>query len=269
MDRFVQKPAVGEPPAIEWQPLTALQIDPSYQRSLETPISEQLIRNMATSWDWRLCAPLTVSRRADGGLYVIDGQHRLAAAQMRSDVPELPCVISSFDSIADEARLFVDANTLVRKATPLDKFHARVVAGDEDAVEINRIVEAAGLKIGRSQYKIREEEVCCVAVLSRLFKQYGMKILSAALVNMAEAWPGQRVGSADEMLPALCLIAYNPPSGFDPDLFVDVLSKQLPITWYAEGAWAYKNASEGWPDEVYRDVFLNAYREAAEKARAA
>lgn len=263
-DKFVQKPPLGEPPSIEWKALDALQIDGSYQRSLETPISEQLIRNMAGAWDWRLCAPLTVSDRGETGLFVIDGQHRLAAARMRTDIPQLPCIISRFASVQDEARCFVEANTLVRKATPLDKFHARVVAGDEEAVEINRIVEAAGLIIGRSPYKIRPGEVCCIRVLTHLLKQYGSKILSAGLVNMAEAWPDERVGSADELLPGICLLIFNPPPGFDPDLFVETIGRHSPIGWYSEGAWAYKQSKEGWPDEVYRDVFLNAYREAAE-----
>lgn len=229
VDRFIQQPARGEPPAIEWKGLDDLLIDQTYQRSLETPISETLIRNMASSWDWRLCAPLTVSNRGEAGLFVIDGQHRLAAARMRSDIPKLPCVISYFENVQDEARLFVDANTLVRKATPLDKFHARVVAGDEEAVEINRIVEAAGLIVGRSPYKIREGEVCCIAVLARLHRQYGRKVLSAALVNMHEAWPGQRVGAADELLPALCLIAYSPPPEFDPDLFGNYIHDSLSL----------------------------------------
>jgi hypothetical protein len=269
LDRFVQKPPVGEPPLIEWKVLFCLQIDASYQRSLETPISESLIRNMASGWDWRLCAPLTVSDRGDSGLFVIDGQHRLEAAKMRSDIKELPCIISRFGGVQDEARLFVEANTLVRKATPLDKFHARVVAGDEEAVEINRIVEAAGFAVGRSPYKIREGEVCCVAVLARLFKQYGGKILSAALVDMQEAWPGQRIGSTDELLPGLCLFLFSPPSGFDPDLFIEVLARDLPIAWFSAGMWAYKQAKEGWPDEVYRDLFRDAYREAASERAAA
>jgi hypothetical protein len=263
IDKFEQKPAIGEPPTIEWRATADLLIDESYQRSLETPISETLIRNMASAWDWRLCAPLTVSRR-DDGLYVIDGQHRLAASKMRSDIKELPCIISRFESVADEARLFVEANTLVRKATPLDKFHARVVAGDEEADEINRTVENAGLIVGRSPYKIRVGEICCIAVLTRLSKQYGQKILSAALVNMHDAWPDERVGCADELLSGLCLLIFNPPPNFDPDLFCEVLASHPPLAWFSSGAWAHRMASEGWPDEVYRDIFLNAYRERAE-----
>jgi hypothetical protein len=51
--------------------------------------SQALIRQIARHWDWDLCLPLVVSRRADGSLYVIDGQHRLAAARIRGDIDHL------------------------------------------------------------------------------------------------------------------------------------------------------------------------------------
>ena len=44
-----------------------------------------------------------VARRSDGGLYVVDGQHRMAAAILRRDIGQLPCVISSYASAGDEA----------------------------------------------------------------------------------------------------------------------------------------------------------------------
>jgi Holliday junction resolvase RusA-like endonuclease len=63
-------------------PCRDLNVDHAYQRMAEEPSSKRLIRHIAENWDWRLCAPLTVSDRAppEPGLYVIDGQHRLAAA---------------------------------------------------------------------------------------------------------------------------------------------------------------------------------------------
>lgn len=268
IDKFVQTPVRGEPPSIEWLALDCLMVDESYQRSMETPLAERLIGQMASRWDWRLCAPLTVSKREGGGLYVIDGQHRLAAARLRNDIPELPCVVSRFASVQEEARCFVDANTLVRKATPLDKFHARVVAGDDEAMEIKRVAESAGLTIGRSPYKINAGEIDCVVILARLKKQYGIKVLSAALVNVAEAWPNERIGTQNEVLPGLCLLFHSPPPNFDPDRFLEVLAATKPIGWYSNASWAYKQSADGWPDEVYRDLFLNAYLEAVQKIAA-
>lgn len=51
-------------------------IDISYQRSIDNKASRRLIASIAANFDWRLCAPLVVSRRLSGEFIVIDGQHR-------------------------------------------------------------------------------------------------------------------------------------------------------------------------------------------------
>lgn len=141
-------PVRGTPPSIEWVLVDDLIVDGDYQRSIESDTSRRLIASIAAHWDWRLCMPLAVSRR-DSGRYVIDGQHRLAAAKSRPDIPHLPCCIATYDGPADEAAMFVAANRARRAIHRLDDFHAALVAGDEDALEINRIVQAAGLRVSR------------------------------------------------------------------------------------------------------------------------
>lgn len=56
---------VGSPPSIEWIHLNMLSVDSAYQRSTENAASRRLIAGIAAKFDWRLCAPLVVSRRAD------------------------------------------------------------------------------------------------------------------------------------------------------------------------------------------------------------
>lgn len=144
-------PPIGEPPKIRWEPCAALKVDHAYQRMAEEPESKRLIGHIAANWDWRLCAPLTVSDRAgeDGGLYVIDGQHRLAAARLRGDIKELPCIISKFDGIEDEARLFVALNSARRQIGEVEKFHARVASKDHYALAAKRVIEESGLTVAR------------------------------------------------------------------------------------------------------------------------
>jgi hypothetical protein len=79
-DRLKINPPLGNMPAVQYLLLGQLNIDSSYQRSMETRDSQDLVRRIAQYWNWDLCQPLMVSRRLDGALYVIDGQHRLAAA---------------------------------------------------------------------------------------------------------------------------------------------------------------------------------------------
>jgi len=142
---------IGELPEIRWVACGFLLVDHAYQRMAEEPSSKRLIRHIAENWDWRLCAPLTVSDRLppEAGLYVIDGQHRLAAALERGDIAELPCIISKFDGIEDEARLFVALNSARRQVGEVEKFHARVASKDHYALAAKRVIEDAGMTVAR------------------------------------------------------------------------------------------------------------------------
>jgi hypothetical protein len=144
-------PQIGELPEIRWVSCGDLSVDHAYQRMAEEPSSKRLIRHIADNWDWRLCAPLTVSDRAapEAGMYVIDGQHRLAAARLRGDIWELPCIISRFHGIEDEARLFVALNSARRQVGEVEKFHARVASKDHYALAAKRVIEDAGMKVAR------------------------------------------------------------------------------------------------------------------------
>lgn len=151
MNRPGLAPPIGELPEIRWARCDTLMVDHAYQRMAEEPSSRRLIRHIAENWDWRLCAPLTVSDRSppEEGLYVIDGQHRLAAAVERGDIPELPCIISKFNGIEDEARLFVALNSARRQVGEVEKFHARVASKDHYALAAKRVIESSGLTVAR------------------------------------------------------------------------------------------------------------------------
>lgn len=106
------------------------------------------VNRIASSYDESLVGLLEVSHRADG-YYVIDGQHRAAAAIKagHGDRP-LPCHVVEGLSIPEEARRFVGINSTPKRPNAVEVFKKRVTAEDPAAVEIGQIVEAAGLKIG-------------------------------------------------------------------------------------------------------------------------
>lgn len=70
-------PAKGSLPVLQYLTPGQLQVDASYQRSIENGQSRSLIARIAKDWNWDLCQVLVVSRRGDQGLFVVDGQHRL------------------------------------------------------------------------------------------------------------------------------------------------------------------------------------------------
>lgn len=119
----------GVRPSLEFRPLGDLHLDDSYQRSIDIGPSQKLVRKIAVNWDWGLCQPLIVAKRDDGSLWVVDGQHRLAAARLRPDIYDLPCVVVHSAAASDEAAMFVALNQQRRPLTALDLFRASLEAG--------------------------------------------------------------------------------------------------------------------------------------------
>jgi hypothetical protein len=50
--RLKVNPPLGSPPTLEWRALPELLIDSTYQREVDTPQSQSLIRKIAMYWDW-------------------------------------------------------------------------------------------------------------------------------------------------------------------------------------------------------------------------
>jgi ParB-like chromosome segregation protein Spo0J len=96
-----------------------------------------------------LCQPLAVSRRPDGALTIVDGQHRASAAKLRGDIPHLPCVITSYANTGDEAAAFVALNQMRRPLSALDLFKAAVAAEDKEALLILGCLNAPDLSRSR------------------------------------------------------------------------------------------------------------------------
>jgi len=183
-------PPVGSQPTIEWIHLGRLSIDDVYQRSTDNEASRRLIASIATKFDWRLCGPLVVSRRANDKLTIIDGQHRWMAVSKRDDIPQLPCCVFRYESTEEEARMFILANRARKPMNRLDDYFAALAAADEDALEIQQLVAEAGLRVARntSSTAWRPGEVAFTSAIAKSVRRFGVAITSAVLTNMAVAF---------------------------------------------------------------------------------
>jgi hypothetical protein len=201
-------PITGSLPVLQYCAPEQLLIDESYQRSLDAEPSQALIRRIATKWDWGFCQPLFVARRPDGGLYVVDGQHRLAAAVLRGDIAQLPCVVSHFDSADLEAAAFVALNQQRRPLSAIDLFKAALTAGDPAARRIQQGLNDAGLKLSNhsSNNLMKPGHVCNVGGLQRAERTYGEQILTSSLKVLAKAYPQQVLRYAGSIFPGIVAV---------------------------------------------------------------
>lgn len=255
--------ALGSPPTIEWVGVDRLKVDDSYQRDIEGGASQSLIRQIAMEWDWRLCIPLLVSRRADG-MYVIDGQHRKEGAEARGDIPHLPCAVFTFEHPAEEAELFVQANKSRRPMQRLDQFHAAIVAGDEKACAINSIVTEAGLTVGRNQawQMIKPGEVVFVNAVQRLARIHGRDEAVAALKLIAEAFEGQPFPTAGAMFEALMAFVAERKQA-DTPVDMALLGRVLAAIPFKEWKGKVEGAANGYQrNDMMKAALTAAYDEA-------
>lgn len=254
----------GMPPSIENRNPAELNLDDSYQRSTDNGASQALIRKIAQGWDWRMCLPLVVSKRDDGSLWVIDGQHRLAAAKLRGDIPFLPCCVAVYGSVADEAAMFVAMNRTRKAMNRLDDFHAAIASGDSEAIEIAGLITDAGFTVSRktgSQSWV-PGEVAFTSAIAKVLRKHGAKVCADALRTMAEAFPDEVLNAGASMFTALTKLAINPPEGFDPDRMFRALLRRNQREWAS-----FLNDVKGGGDEralQLRQVLLMAYEEEAE-----
>jgi hypothetical protein len=198
-------PPHGTLPVLQYCAPEQLLIDESYQRGLETSASQSLIRKIAIHWDWGLCQPLFVARRGDGDLYVVDGQHRLAAARLRGDIWQLPCVVTSFASGSDEAAAFVALNQMRRPLTKLEIFKAALAAGDFEASQIAVALEDAGLSLANTtnNQTMKAGQVANVGGLQHCYRVFGVQVLTVALDVLAQAYKGQVLRYAGTIFPGI------------------------------------------------------------------
>lgn len=228
-------PPLGTPPVLEWVAPASLAVDASYQRSTENETSRTLIRKIARFWDWSLCQPLAATRRADGSLFVVDGQHRLAAAVLRGDIPHLPCVISRYASLSDEAAAFVSINQQRKPLGKVDLFRAALAAGDNEAASIDCLIAGAGLTIApHSNYTAwKPGMLFCVPGIQRAYRSIGAKATASALLLLARAFEGQVLQFAGQMLEGLFGFAADEATlpDYDADRMVAALAKRSQSDW--------------------------------------
>ena len=251
---------IGRPPSIENRVPGELEIDDTYQRSIDTGPSRALIDRIARGWDWRMCLPLVVSNRS-GVLYVIDGQHRLAAAKLRGDIPFLPCCVAVFDSVADEAALFVAMNRARRAINRLDDFHAAQAGGDADAQAIAALIESVGFTVSRKTGSgaWAPGEVAFTSAIAKVRRRYGEEMARDALQMMADAFPAERLVAGSSVFTAICAVLTAPPEGFDRERLFKAL-----LTFDMKGWASFLDNSRGGTDRAkhLREMLLAAYDDA-------
>lgn len=201
-----------------WIPLSAM-----FAAAYERPLSNTRVEHILSNWDIRAVGTLYLSQRKPTSVRepatyaLLDGRHRVAAAE-RKGILDLPALVYSGLSYHDEAILYVHFAT-VNQQSALDRFRARLEAGDPEALQLKALVEAEtpmklplNFLVGGSGGYLN-----AVFTIERIQEDYGTNILVETFRVLREVWGNlDRAWSARFLLGVSSfLIRYESYQGYD------------------------------------------------------
>lgn len=159
--------------------VSELVADGSYQRGL----SDFHVEELRPYDEWRAGA-MQIGERPNGSYAIIDGQHRIAAAE-RDGVSEVLCLVKEVEEVESEAREFGVTNMTQKRLVPVERWKAARRAKDPSVLEIDTILSRHGTRIGDNRVS---GELLAVTKVLEIYTKYGAQHLDAVLDLMKQAF---------------------------------------------------------------------------------
>ena len=197
-----------------------------YQRGL----SHNWVKELAAMFDETKCDPIVLSKRKNGSLFCIEGQHRVEAAK-KAGVKELIARVLTGLTYEQEADYFFNAQKNRRGMRPQDAWNASLEAKHANTIEINTIVESLGGKVNR--HPDIDKGINCPGQLWKIHSNAGKTVLYDALELIADAWPEFKLGgvtSEARMLAGFSFFVVNHPiDTYKRPRLIKCLAKTSPL----------------------------------------
>jgi hypothetical protein len=240
-------------------PTNVLLVDPEYQRSLNKDRAARIARE----FNPRQFGYLKVSRR-DGNYYVIDGQHRLAAAKILG-YTSLPCNVCDGLSRQTEADDFRAQQDNMTRIHTRDQFKAAVTANDEESVSIAKTVADYGYALQGLGLGTKDADcICSIGTLQRIVRGSadGFKVLDLTLYLVRMTWDGQNKATHGFVLGGTAAFVKRfVGKDFNYENFVKQLSGELVaiIANYEAEKYDHHIQSENRLDKLFSNLLAKQY----------
>lgn len=161
-----------------------LTVDRDIQRDVEPGQVNKLVKN----WNPQFIGVLIASKRADGLIYLTDGQQRRQAALKIDPEMKLPVVVHDDWTEVTEGQMFLAMNRDHKAVSSYDKFKVAANIGNTPEADIDKLVNGLNLEVGK---QAAETVVACPATLIRIAKmgENWKEIMTATLkANMVAGY---------------------------------------------------------------------------------
>ena len=154
------------------------------------PLRQWRVDYLITNFDRQSLGVLLLSLRQDGKLAIIDGHHRVRAAEFYG-LQTMDALVYIDLTLEDEARLYRKFGDYL-KQTALDRYHAGVAEKLPEYIAIQGILGNLGLHVPNALTKTNHT-VCAVDALIKVAKTYGPDNLGNTLSLLNDAWDGHHL----------------------------------------------------------------------------
>lgn len=206
---------------VEVIPLALLKVDHAYQRDL----SMELVQKIARDYDIVAADLIVVSRRSSGDLYVVNGQHRAAAAQLAGEVEILAHVVPGLTP-PEEAELRLKGNTR-RTDNVFERFRAQRAAGHAETIAIDAVAASFGTKM--NSWADNAQGVNAISTIEWLYRRDNGMLLVRVFELIRDSFGsvgGNRTTNVAILKGLAFLIERHPPNEVNRDRLVERLQHE-------------------------------------------
>lgn len=182
----------GPKPEMLWVPVSALRIDPGYQRRLSDR-SKAALRRIIEAFSWARFGAIICVR--EGETYrIVDGQHRGLAA-LHLGLSSVPAMVTDAHGVEGEAADFVGINSERTSLATVDKFRAAVMAGDEAAAQLDEMLQSLAIAYDLPPgTALAPRQTVAISRLRQAVAKFGRGPVFTALEMLIDAGEEQGLG---------------------------------------------------------------------------
>jgi len=251
----------GPKPLMKWLPIEKLLVDKRYQRDL---VSKR-IQKMLTRFNWRDFQPVTVAEVEEGRYAVLDGQHRVKAAELHPEIKEVPCYIVEAPELKNQAQTFVTINRERAAVRPVDIYFAGIAAGDEEALKIESMLNGLGIRVWQgASGSFPPKTTGAIGAIRRGLASYGEWATREALRIITEVHPETYGALRGAYIIAFASFCNKYKDTVDSKVLEDAI-RSLNLYTLSADARSIKEFSGGTVESAMRGAVLQAYNKRAKE----
>ena len=230
-----------------------LNVAAEYQREMIVPHVNEMERN----YDPQAVGFILVGQRDDGSYWVIDGFQRVSTAK-KLGIQRVPCEVVQSSGPAFEAALF-RKRARRRNLSAHQLFKALVAEGNEEAVEMLRVINGVGLNVTGMAESRKGGSISCVNACRDSFRRGGPEHLRLVLETLKKSWGGGHDNAYHQaMVGGLSLFLHRYQGDVDLKRLVNKMATESPSHVLGQ-AKPFKLMHGGSRDKAVGHAFLAYY----------